>query len=190
MVELIPVDIGKHARLLFDWRRQPDVARFMYSHKPIEWDSHLAWWHANATNAKRWDRIITWKSLPAGLANLTEIDRENLRADFGMYVADERARLMGAGAAAEFLTLDEAFDTEGLEKISCEVFACNPAAQRLHKQFGFVQEGILRRHARFEGTWVDVHRFSILKSEWAAARPKLKNSLARLLNHPNPEAIP
>jgi len=182
MVKLIAVNIERHAQSLFQWRQQPDIHRFMYSKQPLVWQHHLAWLQSSQSNASRVDRIICWKSRPVGLVCITEIDRENLRAILGMYVADLSARVRGVGAAAEFLALDLAFSELNLEKISCEVFATNESVLPMHLQFGFVQEGLLRRHARFEGEWVDVHRLSILAGEWQTARPKLSELLKALIN--------
>lgn len=189
MVTLIDIVAERHAELLFNWRQRPDIARFMYSQTTFSWGAHLHWLEALASDETRNHWIIAYRGRPVGSAYLTEIDHSLGRAMFGMYVADEGARLLGVGAAAEFLTLDEAFESLGLQKVSCEVFALNEAPLRMHARMGFKQEGILRRHARCEGGFADVHRLSLLREEWHAARPALALALGKLIAEPASMAV-
>jgi UDP-4-amino-4,6-dideoxy-N-acetyl-beta-L-altrosamine N-acetyltransferase len=132
MIKLIPFKVDIHSDLLFQWRQQPDVARFMYSQKSITLKSHLNWADKIMNDSSHVQWVIEYRSHPVGAASLSGIDRENLRANFGMYIAEPGARLMGAGAAAEFLALDEAFLKLKLHKVSGEVFATNEAPIRMH----------------------------------------------------------
>lgn len=178
LAEIVP---AKHAELLFLWRQQPDVARFMYSAGPLSWEAHVRWLESLPAQTSRRHWVITQGERPVGSAYLTEIDQRHGRGMFGMYVADEGARVLGAGAAAEFLALDHAFEMLELQKVSCEVFAVNVAPLRMHARLGFQREGVLRRHAWCEGAWVDVHRLSLLREEWAKVRPGLQRMLTKLL---------
>lgn len=180
MVTLTDIVIERHASLLHEWRQRPDIARFMYSQRPILWDDHLSWLESLPKDGSRRHWVIQHGEQPVGSAYLTEIDLTLGRAMFGMYVAVEGARVLGVGGAAEFLALDKAFAL-GLQKVSCEVFAINEAPRRMHLRMGFRQEGTFRRHARCDGAWTDVHRLSILREEWDAARPGLQQALRKLL---------
>ncbi len=181
MVTLLDIDPAVHARRLFDWRQLPDVARHMYSQAPLVWERHVAWLDRLPTDRSRRHWIVAADDQPVGSVYLTDIDLENARADFGMYIAVPGARLRGVGAAAESLVLDHAFDALGLQKVSCEVMACNEAPLRMHARMGFQLEGILRRHARRDGSWVDVHRLSVLAEEWWDARGRIRPALQKLL---------
>lgn len=178
LVEVVP---EQHAELLFHWRQQPDVARFMYSQAPLVWANHLRWLENLRHDGSRRDWVIELAGRPVGSVNLTDIDGHHGRAMFGMYVADAGARIVGVGAAAEFLVLDEGFGGLGLQKISCEVFSVNEAPRRMHARMGFKPEGIFRRHALCDGLWTDVHRLSILREEWLIARTQLATTLQKLL---------
>ena len=184
MVTLADISADQHAELLFAWRQRPDIARFMYSQDAIAWTDHLRWLNALSSDDTRHHWVIEYKDRPVGSAYLTDIDRAHGRAMFGMYVADEGARIMGVGAAAEFLALDHAFGAFGLQKVSCEVFATNSAPRRMHARMGFKPEGIFRRHAKCDGAWTDVHRLSLLVEEWNAERPLLHQALRKLLREP------
>lgn len=181
MVALTDIVADRHAELLFHWRQRADIARFMYGQIPLNWAAHLHWVNGLAADTSRRHWVIEHKGRPVGSAYLTEIFRPLDRAMLGMYVADEGARLLGVGAAAEFLALDYAFGALGLQKVSCEVFALNPAPLRMHARMGFKAEGIFRRHAQCDGAWTDVHRLSLLVEEWDVARPVLHQALRKLL---------
>lgn len=181
MVALADIVPARHAELLFQWRQRADIARFMYGQIPFNYAAHVRWLDALPADASRRHWVIEYRGRPVGSAYLTEIVRPLDRAMFGMYVADEGARLLGVGAAAEFLALDHAFGPLGLQKVSCEVFAVNPAPRRMHARMGFKSEGVLRRHAQCDGVWTDVHRLSVLVEEWDATRPILQQSLRKLL---------
>lgn len=187
MVTLAEIVPARHAGLLHRWRQQPDVARCMYSQAPIAWADHGRWLEALPRDASRRHWVIEHAGRPVGSAYFTEIEPHFARAMFGMYVADEGARVLGVGAAAECLALDAAFGPLGLQKVSCEVFAANEAPLRMHARMGFVREGILRRHARCDGDWTDVHRLSLLREEWARVRPALGRALHKLLGAPAPQ---
>ncbi len=82
--------------------------------------------------------------------------------------------------------LDHAFEELDMHKVSCEVFANNPAPVGMHRRMGFVQEGTFRDHVLDDGNWIDVVRMSLLRTEWEAQRSKIRNLLKRLVG---PDAI-
>jgi RimJ/RimL family protein N-acetyltransferase len=47
----------------------------------------------------------------------------------------------------------------------------------IHRRFGFVQEGLFRKHIWKQGTFNDVVCLAILKGEWETLRPKLEQKL-------------
>jgi RimJ/RimL family protein N-acetyltransferase len=51
----------------------------------------------------------------------------------------------------------------GLEKITLEVLAGNESAQRLYRNFGFIEEGRLVRHVKFRGRYEDLLLMARLK---------------------------
>ena len=181
MVKLIPFEAKIHSALLFNWRNQSEIAQFMYSQEPISKEQHTSWVKGLNKNTSQIHWVVEYRSVPVGAASLSNIDHENARAVYGMYIADTGAKLMGVGAAAEFLALEYAFNKLRLHKLSSEVFSANEAPIRMHLRMGYVEEGILRDHARFKKNWVDVHLLSILNHEWQGQRKPLKKLLSKLL---------
>lgn len=180
-VQLVPISIEKHAQLLFDWRTNPEIHRFMYSPGPKSLEEHIDWLSRIAADKSHERFVVQHGTKPVGTAALVAIDLLHDRADFDMYIGDPHARMRGVGAAAEILALDHAFGKMSLHKVSCEVFSTNESAIRMHLRMGFTREGTLRDHARTADGWVDVIRLSILAPEWANSRPKLIQALGNLI---------
>jgi putative acetyltransferase len=67
-------------------------------------------------------------------------------ASFGMIV-DAAWRGRGVGSALVEAAIDWSRD-RGAHKLTLQVWPHNPAARRLYRRHGFVEEGLLRRHYR------------------------------------------
>ncbi len=86
--------------------------------------------------------------LPIGSAGLTRIDHRNGTAEFGLMIGEPEAWNQGHGTEATRLVVDYGFHVLGLGAIHLEVYAGNPAAQRVYAKAGFRQAGVLRRARR------------------------------------------
>ncbi|MDA7664094.1 UDP-4-amino-4,6-dideoxy-N-acetyl-beta-L-altrosamine N-acetyltransferase [bacterium] len=179
-IEIVPITIERHAQVLFDWRRNVEISRHMYSEGPQSFDEHLRWLKSIAQDVTHKRFAVEQGGKPVGTTALVNVNEKHSRADFDMYIGEASARIRGAGAVAEFLTLEYGFHRMKLHKISCEVFAGNSVAIRLHERMGFSLEGVFREHALFEGEWVDVTRLSLLSEDWQKCREKLKRLLAAM----------
>lgn len=181
IVKLIPVDKKLHAALLYKWRKNPEIHRFMYSTGPETLEDHLSWFDRIANDVSHIRFIVEQGGKPVGTTAFVSIDTCHQRSDFEMYIGEPQARILGAGAIAEMQMLNYGFYELNLHKISCEVFSENDLAIRLHARMGFSQEGVLRDHALSPTGWVNVTRLSILESEWKTARQKLFQSVKSLI---------
>jgi RimJ/RimL family protein N-acetyltransferase len=109
-----------------------------------------------------------------GEAVLNEWEPENASCNFRILIGP-RGRDRGLGTEATRLLLAHAFETLGLHRVSLEVYAFNPRAQRAYEKVGFVREGVRRDALRFDGEWVDSVLMSVLAPEWEQhrGRPRL-----------------
>src|SRR5690606_22473244 len=99
------------------------------------------------------------------------IGKTNSNAFWGFYAAEGSAR--GVGSRMEYEALQYAFHDLNLHKLNCEVIATNDKVLRLHKKFGFLQEGLFRDF-HFNGhEHVDVVRMGILCEEWKLKQPEM-----------------
>ena len=103
-----------------------------------------------------------------GEAVLNDWDPDNRSCNFRiMLTANSRDR--GLGTEATRLVVGYGFEHLGLHRISLEVYAFNPRAQRAYEKVGFVVEGRLREALWWDGEWVDSIVMSMLEREWGAS---------------------
>ena len=101
-----------------------------------------------------------------GLVYLNDIDWFVRNAEFGILIG-ERSR-QGRGLAKDALALvaNYAFGTLNLNRLYLRVVAFNKRALRLYRSFGFVEEGVQRRHAFLRGRYYDVVLMGLLRREF------------------------
>lgn len=91
-------------------------------------------------------------------------------AEIDIAILDDDARGHGFGQEALRLIVDASFLMYPLERVQCVVDEKNDIALNFFIRFGFVNEGRLRHVAFRDGVWRDSVLLSLLRSEWAASR--------------------
>jgi UDP-4-amino-4,6-dideoxy-N-acetyl-beta-L-altrosamine N-acetyltransferase len=159
------------------WRMLPEVTRYMYTDPVLTLQQQRAWFERISVS----DRDIVWiietvaddgAAQGIGVLSLSEIDRINRRCAWAYYLGELSARGMGLAKSLELSVCAHVFDTLGLNKLWCEVFASNDRVVALHEKFGSKVEGVARQHIFKNAEWHDVVRMGILKSEWEEQRGK------------------
>jgi UDP-4-amino-4,6-dideoxy-N-acetyl-beta-L-altrosamine N-acetyltransferase len=159
------------------WRNLPKVADYMFTDHVIGPKEHAAWFSRilKDPTCKYW--IIVCNGEDVGVANLYEIDPVNRRCSWAFYVASPNVRGKNVGARAEYAVLNYVFEELKFEKLCCPVLSFNRGVLLMHRRFGFVQEGVLRKHIWKRGAFHDVVCLAILKEEWDAMRPRFEQML-------------
>lgn len=155
------------ADALLHIRNEANVRSKMYSDHLISREEHRRWLDGlRHTNSRKFYLVETDDG-PVGGVGLSNIDRKHGRADWAFYLTGS-ATGKGLGATLEFTFVNQAFEIEHLHKLNCEVIAFNEPVIRLHKKFGFVEEGRRRDHVRRDGAFYDTVLLGITKEEWQA----------------------
>ncbi len=175
-VTLRPVRDDDRERLL-SWRNLPEVRRFMFRDGEISPEEHQRWFAGLLGDPTREYWIIEVDGHPLGAANLYDIDFENGRTYWGLYLADEAVRGQGIGSITEYLVLRHAFEELKLNKLVAEVVAFNEPALRMYESFGYHRDGVLRQHIKRGGVHHDVMVFSLLRAEWEESREDILERL-------------
>jgi RimJ/RimL family protein N-acetyltransferase len=163
--------------------RDPEVARLTGSVHSSEDDDAFPddgllrdWYGSRNEQDDRLDLAIVDRATGrvVGEVVLNEWEEENASCNFRILVGPD-GRDRGLGTEATRLVLGHAFEALGLHRVSLEVYAFNPRAQRAYGKVGFVREGVRRDALRFDGEWVDSVVMSVLDHEWARhrGRPEL-----------------
>ena len=96
---------------------------------------------------------------------LNELEEDDLAMNYRIALARPALRGLGYGTEAGRAVVDWAFDEVGLHRISLEVYAFNPVAQRSYGKIGFVVEGRARDALYWDGAWVDAVRMAMLDTD-------------------------
>jgi ribosomal-protein-alanine N-acetyltransferase len=100
-----------------------------------------------------------------GNISLQKISYINRNADFGVLIGNVNHWGKGAAYEAARRLFQHGFKRLNLERISCSTPAPNVAMCKLAKKLGMADEGCRRADAYFDGGWVDIVEFGILKGE-------------------------
>lgn len=167
---------------ILEIRNEANVRKNMYTDHVISKLEHAEWLTALSTakDDRKFFAVLKDDEVIGGVG-LSAINNNHKRADWA-YFLSESAQGMGVGAAVEFKLLDFAFDVFDLKKLNCEVIAWNASVLKLHKRFGFVEEGLRRHHVRRGGQPHDVVLMGVTYDEWRNSRAKLTDSLFRGLD--------
>ena len=113
-----------------------------------------------------------------GSTRFANIDVHNRRLEIGWTWLARSHQRTRANTAAKRLLLGHAFDTLGANRVELKTDALNEKSRNAIGRIGGVQEGILRQHVVCaSGRIRDTVYFSILATEWPAARRRLDERL-------------
>lgn len=163
-VYLRPITL-EDTELIVKWRNSDRVRRNFIYQKPFTREGHLAWMREKVAAGQVVQFILcrTEDGRPVGSVYFRDIDRDNLRAEYGIFIGEEDAAGKGYGTAAAKGAVAYARDVLGLHKLMLRVFADNGAAVRSYEKAGFVQEGRLRDEIRTEdGSYRDLLLMAVL----------------------------
>ncbi len=158
--------------MVLAWRNSEQVRAFMYTDHVITLEEHRSWFARVKDDPTAVFLICEEDGVAIGAVNFVQIDTKNNKAYWGFYLGAENVA-RGRGSIMEFLALEYAFNTLGLRKLCGEAFAFNEHVLKLHKKFGFQEEGCLRAHMLKNGKFEDVIPIGIFAEEWSRNRERL-----------------
>jgi RimJ/RimL family protein N-acetyltransferase len=105
-----------------------------------------------------------------GYIGLHHRDRRDGIAAVGIGIQDRDYVGKGYGRDALRLLLDWAFRIQNYRRIWLDTLATNERALRAYRSCGFIEEGRMRLHYYYDGSYHDAIIMGILRSEWEAGR--------------------
>ena len=110
--------------------------------------------------------IATPDNVPIGWVNRYG-EKDNPHACFvGIDICEDAYLNRGLGTEALQLWVDHIFSTSDVHKIGLETWSFNPRMIRVAERAGFVCEGCQREIRQWQGEWLDLVQFGILREEW------------------------
>lgn len=168
----------EEARAALSIRNEPQVRNGMYDPHEISWEEHLAWLAGLKQSERSRIFAIMYEGVLVGSVGLTSISRPDRRADWTFHLSSQTMG-KGLGSAVEYRFLNFVFEELGFEKLNCEVLDFNQAVVKLHKKFGFLEEGLRRSHIERDNRRHDTFLLGITRDEWSEKRPELEARLFR-----------
>lgn len=165
--------IDEDLPLVREWRNSERVRANMYTDHLISPDEHKAWFAKAKSDASARYFIFEYKGAPVGVVNIVPIDERNKKCYWGFYLGEANAPKT-SGPAMEYLALDHMFENLGMRKVNCEVFVFNESVIKLHKKFGFVEEGIFAAHVWKKDRYEDVASLAIFRETWELSKQRLE----------------
>ena len=159
---MLPTDI----ELVYEWRNDPGVRKFMFDGAPLDHNSHADWFDKAHRNPLRHLLLVCRRGQPFGFVQFT-VNSSRRVADWGFYADPKGPK--GQGKILGHAALDYGFKIIGLHKVCGQVIEKNLGSIRFHERFGFIAEGILRSHHLSDNGYQDVHLFGLLASEWESS---------------------
>lgn len=118
--------------------------------------------------------ILKESNRPIGTTSFLDLNTTHNSLEIGStFYAKEYWRTF-VNTESKFLMLSEAFDVDGVERVTLKTDSLNQRSRNAIERLGAKFEGVLRHHMRRpDGSWRDSAYFSILKEEWPAVKESL-----------------
>lgn len=153
-------------------RNQASVRSSMYTEHEIGLNEHLGWINRLKSDKKQIVyAVLNEEQRPIGVVSVNAIDELHKKSDWAFYL-DENER-GGLGAALEYNLIEYVFESLKLEKLNCEVIETNESVVRLHKKFGFLEEGFRRENIEKNGERIGVYFLGLTKSDWLSNKAEI-----------------
>lgn len=155
-------------KLLVKWKNDPEIADLVRG-GPINTTFE--------TEQRRYERglgdydcirliIETLSRRPIGFISITNIDKENRKAEVGMLIGEKDYWDKGYGSDSLIALLRHLFYELGFNRIGLEVFEYNIRAKKTYEKIGFKVEGLQRQGLRRGSRYNDILLMGLLKDEF------------------------
>jgi RimJ/RimL family protein N-acetyltransferase len=170
-VYLRPLD-REDAPLLVPWFNDPEVARHLLRHRPLNLRDEEAF--IDRVNQSEHDVglgiVLRATDQLIGVTGFHLMDFKNRHCSFGISIGDKGEWGKGYGTEATSLMVQYAFDTLNLNRVWLHVYEYNQRGLRAYEKVGFKREGVLRQDTYREGRYWDTIVMAILRDEWEAVQ--------------------
>lgn len=166
-VKLREINIEDTKNIL-KWRNSPNVKKNFCIQQDMTEEMHINWFNNKILKGEVVQFIIidVDTNKPVGSTYLRDIDKNNKKAEFGIFIGEDDARGKGIGTASTKLMLDYGFKELGLHKIFLRVFSDNNSAIKAYEKAGFTYEGTAKEDILLpNGKYQDIVFMSVINKK-------------------------
>jgi RimJ/RimL family protein N-acetyltransferase len=107
---------------------------------------------------------------PLGWINRYEDDHSPTTWMVGIAICVDNSLNKGIGTEALGLWIGYLVDNSTVHRIGLDTWSFNPRMLHVAEKLGFISEGVQREVLKWDGQWLDLIHFGILRSEWEKKR--------------------
>lgn len=164
---------------VLDIRNEKSIRDAMYTDHVISKEEHHRYVNSLIDNASHKVFLVSKAKVGViGAAGFSKIDHKHRKCDWAFYLSSS-AR--GIGSAIEWAMIEYAFSQLKMEKLNCEVIETNSRVVKLHKAFGFVEEGFRQENIIKNGERIGVYFLGLTKRDWQLNRDAAYSKFGRIV---------
>lgn len=151
---------------IIKWRNSPHVKQNFIYQSDLTKKEHEFWLKTKVETGKVQQFIIIEKETdnPIGSVYLRDIDYNNSKAEFGIFIGEKNGLNKGYGTIAAKMIIKYGFNQLELNKIFLRVFEYNTLAIRSYEKAGFVKEGLFKQDVCINNKFYNIIFMGILKN--------------------------
>lgn len=159
---------------IMEWRMAEEITRYMNTNPKLTLEGQRKWLASVRQNPDVRYWMIEVDGEPAGVINLTGLEKPDGNLGWAYYVGVKRLRSMRTALSLEMSMYDYALLTLGRTAVYSDVFALNTGVIQLHKLCGCEVVEERRRAVLKEGVYYDVIYMRMTAERWREIRESKK----------------
>ena len=148
------------------WRMDEDITRYMNTNPKLTLEGQKKWLAGIRENADVRYWLIEVDAVPAGVINLTGLEKPDGEIGWGYYMGEKKLRSIKTALSLEMSMYDYAFDVLKKKAVYGDVFSLNKGVIQLHKICGCEVMEEKKAHVCKEGVWYDVTYLCMTADRW------------------------
>ncbi len=153
--------------LILKWRNNENVKKYFIDQRELRKEDHMRWLKTKAETGSVVQFIITQKEngRAVGTVFLKDIDYQNRKAEYGVFLGEEDFIGKGIGTAVAGRMISYAFQELKLHKVYLRVFEDNLRAVACYEKAGFQKEALLKDDVLIHNEFRNIIIMGILNTE-------------------------
>lgn len=156
------------------WRMDLDITKYMNTNPKLTLEGQKKWLASIRTNSDVQYWIIEVDGVPAGVINLTGLDKPDGNLGWAYYVGEKKLRSIKTALSLEMSMYDYVFDTLHKKAVYGDIFTLNQGVIQLHKLCGCEVVEEKKAHVCKEGVFYDVTFMCMTAKRWNSIRGEKK----------------